>query len=880
MSSTTSFVRPIRALCTIAVALVTGSSAASADNRCQPTWVPTFGEKPGVNSAVSTFKVFDDGRGEGPALYVGGYFDGAGAIVANGIARWDGSSWSPLGDGFAGGPSVTRVADIEVFDDGSGGGPALYACGAFTTASGVVVNHIAKWDGTTWSALGDGPSPGFGGPFNPIVPASSMAVFDDGLGAGPALYVGGSFTTAGGVTVNGIARWDGESWSALADGVEIVVSAVSALMVFDDGSGPALYVGSTVDLGNDDVAQFIARWDGVAWSSVGGGMNDLVAELTVFDDGSGAGPALYAGGWFTLAGGAAASRVAKWNGTAWSAVGAGIGGPVTEFASFDAGDGAGPSLYAGGSFQNAGGHPALYIARWDGETWLDVAGGADRWVHAMTVFDDGAGRGPVLYVGGEFQQVAELSVDFIATTDGESWSSIGPGVDDVIHALAIVDDGEGAGPSLYAGGWFKSAGSVPAIGVAKWTASACIEGDDDGGTWSALGEGLSYGEYPGFIHALTSFDDGSGPALHAGGTFTHSGDTFVSGAARWSAARGEWMPLGSGLGGPEPMVHAMVVHDDGSGDGPALYAAGYFSSAGGVPASNIARWDGTTWSALGSGTNGAIVALTVFDDGSGAGPALYAGGSFTSAGGVSVQRIARWYGPGDGRGWAALGSVEGIGINGSVSALTVFEDGSSAGPALLVGGGFLTAGGTTVNHIAAWRASPEGGVWSPLGTGMDWFVSALTVFDDGTGSGPALVAAGGFTTAGGVSASSIAQWTGPLDGGGWSALGDGLSGGESWNAPVLASCPSFACGPALFVGGGFLNSPGGDSYLALWRGCPESPECAAADVNCDGSVDGADLGVLLGAWGDCDERRECPADLNGDGAVDGADLGVLLGAWG
>ncbi|MCA9286082.1 MAG: hypothetical protein KDA22_12735 [Phycisphaerales bacterium] len=50
-----------------------------------------------------------------------------------------------------------------------------------------------------------------------------------------------------------------------------------------------------------------------------------------------------------------------------------------------------------------------------------------------------------------------------------------------------------------------------------------------------------------------------------------------------------------------------------------------------------------------------------------------------------------------------------------------------------------------------------------------------------------------------------------------------------------------------------------------------------ADLNGDGQVDGADLGILLGAWGPC---ALCPADLNTSGSVDGADLGVLLGAWG
>jgi len=56
----------------------------------------------------------------------------------------------------------------------------------------------------------------------------------------------------------------------------------------------------------------------------------------------------------------------------------------------------------------------------------------------------------------------------------------------------------------------------------------------------------------------------------------------------------------------------------------------------------------------------------------------------------------------------------------------------------------------------------------------------------------------------------------------------------------------------------------------------ECESAKQADLNGDGAVDGADLGLLLGDWG----AGESPADLNGDGVVDGADLGLLLGAWG
>ena len=58
----------------------------------------------------------------------------------------------------------------------------------------------------------------------------------------------------------------------------------------------------------------------------------------------------------------------------------------------------------------------------------------------------------------------------------------------------------------------------------------------------------------------------------------------------------------------------------------------------------------------------------------------------------------------------------------------------------------------------------------------------------------------------------------------------------------------------------------------------EQPPCQG-DLNGDGKIDGADLGLILGAWGNC-TIASCLGDLNGDGKIDGADLGLILGAWG
>src|SRR5262245_47607892 len=95
----------------------------------------------------------------------------------------------------------------------------------------------------------------------------------------------------------------------------------------------------------------------------------------------------------------------------------------------------------------------------------------------------------------------------------------------------------------------------------------------------------------------------------------------------------EWKP-GDDLPGVDGDVNATVVYDDGSG--PALYVGGSFTIAGDVWASNIAKWNGTSWSALGSGTNGDVFALTVYNGN------LIAGGGFSTAGGVTVNCIAQW----------------------------------------------------------------------------------------------------------------------------------------------------------------------------------------------------------------------------------------------
>src|SRR5262245_36356876 len=240
---------------------------------------------PGTDGAVNAAVLDDSGN-----LYIGGYFTVAGGVVVNFIAKWNGSSWSALGSGLNGTVSALAVS-----------GNDLYVGGYFTRAinsggSTVTVNRIAKWDGSTWSALGSG--------MNYAVLA--LAASTNGL------YAAGVFTVAGGATANQIARWDGNNWSALGSGVNSTVYALAA-------SGRDLYAGGTFTTATNSGGQTItvnriAKWDGNRWSAFGSGVDDIVYAVAV------AGGDVYAGGWFTTAGRAPANYIAKWDGSSWSAL--------------------------------------------------------------------------------------------------------------------------------------------------------------------------------------------------------------------------------------------------------------------------------------------------------------------------------------------------------------------------------------------------------------------------------------------------------------------------------------------------------------------------------------------------------------------------------
>jgi len=655
--------------------------------------------------------------GPNGSLYAGGDFTSAGGVAAQRIARWDGTAWHSLTSGMS-----SSVNALAIGPDGS-----LYAGGSFLTAGGVTANRIARWDGTAWYPVGSGTA--LNGTVNALM-----------FGPDGSLYVGGSFTTASGVTVNRVVRWDGTTWHPLSSG--LTGGSASDLEFGLDGS---LYAAGSFTSAGGVPANRIARWDGTAWYPLssgvtgGSGLSDLAIGL----DGL-----VYAAGDFTTAGGVAANHIARWDGAQWFALGSGIDYPYyTGPRLYALAAGPDGSIYAGGIFSTAGGVAATHIARWDStaSSWHSVGlGQGIHWEVSTLAFGlDGS-----LYAGGKFRGAGTTSAQRIARWDGTAWHPLGDGIGGVgteVYSLAVGPDG-----SLYAGGYFSTAGGVSANCIARW----------DGTAWYPLGSGMSV---PGCsVHALAVGADGS---VYAGGSFVTAGGVTVNNIARWNGA--QWNPLGGGLTGTDttPYVFALAFGPDGS-----LYVGGSFTTADGVTANNIARWNGSSWQPIGSGAGAGgyetVRALAFGPDGS-----LYAAGYLTTIGGVTVHNIARW----DGSQWHPL-----MNDLGELNALAFGSDGS-----LYVGGTILDADDRSV-AIARW----DGTMWKWLGSGLTGvfpFTSYSKTYALEFGPDGSLYAGGWFNVAGDKPSSNIAQWLAPccdFDDDGTVGVDDIMAVAALWGQPA------------------------------------------------------------------------------------------------
>jgi hypothetical protein len=373
-------------------------------------------------------------------------------------------------------------------------------------------------------------------------------------------------------------------------------------------------------------------------------------------------------------------------------------------------------------------------------TWSSLGTGSSNGVSGGSVLAL-AVVGNEVVVGGSFTSAGGVSANYVArfNTQTNTWSTLGTGssngVSNTVLALAVV------GNEVVVGGYFTSAGGVSANNVARFNTQT--------NTWSSLGTGSSNG-----VNELVNALAVVGNEVVVGGIFTSAGGVSANYVARFNTQTNTWSSLGTGSqngvsGGDFPYVNALAV------SGNEVYVGGRFTSAGGVSANNVARFNTqtNTWSTLGTGSsNGvsggsefpAVNVLAVV------GNEVYVGGEFTSAGGVSANRVARFNTQTNT--WSSLGTGSSNGVSGGdfpyVYALAV------SGNEVVVGGNFTSAGGVSANRVA--RFNTQTNTWSSLGTGssngVNNYVRALAVV------GNEVFVGGVFTEAGGVSANYVARW--------------------------------------------------------------------------------------------------------------------------
>lgn len=352
--------------------------------------------------------------------------------------------WSSVGGGLPPTTSGTPAALTLYYD------PVQPAFFAGTTLGG---RAVRRWNGSSWGDVGNA-----GGT------CWALAEFDNGVGRD--VYAAGNMYIGAGLQRYPLLKWDGSNWAPISGLSGQAPTITLSMAVFDDGHGPALYVGGNFTSAGGMSACGLAVWTGLAWSGVVPECLTTVNVLRVLNENGR--QVLYIGGHFQAIGGADAHNIARWDGQTWSALGPGLPQfDVSAIEQFD--DGSGPKVFAAGS-------PG-WIERWDGSAWSRY--GDQLFIHqiyALASFDDGTG--PALYAGGVRQDTSFVGAVKVTPT---SFESLGSGVSGgpyvpQVNALTAVD--LGSGRHLVAGGAFTSAGGLVVNNIGSWGCIPCYANCD------------------------------------------------------------------------------------------------------------------------------------------------------------------------------------------------------------------------------------------------------------------------------------------------------------------------------------------------------------------------------------------------------------------
>jgi hypothetical protein len=468
-------------------------------------------------------------------------------------------------------------------------------------------------------------------------------------------------------------------------------------------------------------------------------------------------------------------------------------------------------LIAGGDFTYVGGVKVNCIARASGSNWQPLAGGMSGGKDTTRVKALAVYKGELI-AGGDFTNAGGTPAKRIARWNGTTWAGLGDGFNGPVQALTLCK-GE-----LIAGGTFTTSGETVLNGVARWNGTA----------WAPLEGGVSGTWGPG-VYALAVF----GGDLYVGGLFIKAGDVTANHIARWDGLHWQAMATGmSGSGYPEIPVAAMTVFNG------ELTVGGLFTGAGGIVANNIAKWNGTEWSAETGETDSGprqIHALAVYNG------RLIAGGVFPVGGMMSANGIAQW----DGLDW----EIPGRGVSSGAAFAAIAYNGE-----LVTGGSFLTAGGKASAFLARWAPV------EPTASIRQW--RSLRYHDGAIGSELAIALNAPATTGNTIT-------TEPRQGGVQKIVID-LTGPDDGSLAVEGHVMAEEIGGTGFAYPAAMQTlthNEGNSYtlVAEWPAGLPDERCLRIDL-------GANIACLKGDT-DC-LVRNLTGDVNGDGVVDSDDLAL------
>lgn len=621
-------------------------------------------------------------------LVIGGSFQSVDGVAVGQVARFDGTSWSSVGSGLANGFATGQVLSLQGAPNGD-----IFVGGTFSQAGGQPAEGVARFDGVDWQPTGIFNMSGW----------ATGSIHDLALLPSGDLVAVGWFNQIGTQTFNAIARWDGTAWHPFGAGMETTVGGFSTGYVAEVAPNGDLFVNGVFTSIDGVPANGLARWDGAGWHPVPGVNSNSLLRLHAEPNGD-----LLVASLTAELIPATGSTIARWDGASMQTVG--FNGPERITGIVDLPNG---NLLAGGIFEAVGTQAAAGVARFGGTAWGPMSSGGSN--GAATVAEVlSAGR---TFVGGPFTMIGGVATDMAAIHDGVNWQAV-PLPEGRGAPVAAVETSEGV---LYCAAFtaptqtYSTASTIfqrvgngwVTIGHANGRVRALAESPD--GRLVAVGGFNSIDTAS--VGRAAVWDGVAWSPLHAGTTgeifdidWLHDGRPVIAGLVS-APTFNYWVGIGGGAtwqgipGGPTQQVKAVAVTPNGD-----LYVGGRFGAiaAGGA---NIARWDGASWFAVGGGVGqhgfgvlDEVANMTALANGD-----VVVGGRFTSAGGVSANNVARW----DGVLWHSFGS----GLDAPPVSMSSNDEGQ-----LAIGGDFVQFDGQ-VTYAVARLAAPCPAVVQSFGTG-------------------------------------------------------------------------------------------------------------------------------------------------------------------